>query len=60
MWDEGDKVYIRESEEHTFDFIKYVVRWEYDDTRGGWDYKVQDEAGREYGPLVKETDMMAA
>lgn len=51
---------MRVSSDDTFEFIKYVVEWYYNEDRGGWDYKLRDEAGNVYGQWVKETDMRRA
>ena len=51
---------MRTSEDETFQFIKYVVSWIYDENRGGWNYRLRDEDNNVYDHLVKETDMQRA
>lgn len=37
----------------------FVEDWDYDEERGGWDYKLRDKDGKFYG-WFKETNMQRA
>ena len=60
MWNAGKKVWMRKSETEPFEFIMFVVRYEYNYERQGWDYQLKDEDGNEYPGLVKETNTKKA
>ena len=47
---------MRKSEVEPFKFKMFVKSWHYNEDRGGWDYRLRDEEGKEYEELVKETD----
>lgn len=60
MWNAGKKVWMRKSETDFFEFIMFVVRYEYNYERQGWDYQLKDEDGNEHPGLVKETNTKKA
>ena len=51
---------MRTSEEEPFYFKMFVTSWHYNQNRGGWDYRLRNEEGKEYKYLVKETDTKMA
>lgn len=54
------KVWMRESESEPYKFLMYVVEDYYNEDRGGWDYKLKNEAGIGYEHWVIETNMRKA
>ena len=54
-WQKDQKVWMR-GPAGTFNYLIFIKSWQYDEARGGWDYKLRDENGIEYQSWVKETD----
>ncbi|CAF9915628.1 MAG: hypothetical protein HETSPECPRED_002541 [Heterodermia speciosa] len=59
-WIKDDAVWMRNSETELFEFNMFVDSWRYNEERGGWDYKLRNEAGQEWENWVKETDTKIA
>lgn len=51
---------MRLSENDPFSFLMFVEGWDYDEKRGGWDYKLRDKDGKVYGSWVQEKNTKGA
>ena len=51
---------MRVTASEPFEYLMYVKSWQYDEARAGWDYKLRDESGIEYEPMVPESNTKRA